>query len=246
MLIDLSTDSVLDPAQVGGKAFNLAFMYSHGLPVPRAIVIPYYVETSEQQFAELLFAHSLFNHPLALYAVRSSGVGEDSKNNSYAGMFDTFLNVPSNEVIPRINDVRKSVLSLRGKQYSTHRGIAINNMSVVVQEMVDAQYAGVAFSVSPIENDARIMLIEIVPGLGESLVSGKTTPTSVRYNKLTKQHRIQQAGTRPIPDSEVIKLLNELLPLVNEVEAIYKHSVDIEWAYSNGLIQILQARPITT
>ena len=129
---------------------------------------------------------------------------------------------------------------------SQKRGTKVIGMNVVIQHMVKADYAGVAFSVSPIEKDKRIMLIELVKGTGDALVSGKVTPTTIRYNKLTRSHRIEQTGADPIDGGIITAILDELVPLLLTIEEAYGHPVDVEWAVDNEKVYILQARPITT
>jgi len=246
MLIDLKFDHSADLSAVGGKAHSLARLYAIGMPVPRAIVVPFSVDISDDSIRQSILAHELFTNDQQLYAVRSSGVGEDSEKNSYAGIFDTYLDVTTPEIFDRIASVRDSVVSKRSLEYSNQRGVQVASMSVIVQHMVPAEYAGVAFTMSPIEKDDRIALIEIVPGVGESLVSGKTTPTTLRYNKRTNLYRVQQQGANPIDDQVVARIVAKLTPLLTKIEEEYSFPVDVEWAYAEDEIFILQARPITT
>lgn len=119
-------------------------------------------------------------------------------------------------------------------------------MGVVVQEMIDADYAGVAFSVCPVEKDPRVALLEVVAGTGESLVSGTKTPHSIRVNRRTGMMRVHQNGADEI-HADTLKMCMELIvPLLEAIETHYAHPVDIEWAIKDGMAFILQARPITT
>lgn len=246
MIIDISKTTSIDPQKAGGKGYNLHKLVSIGMPVPETIIIPHDFDVSHPDNQAKLLDHPIFADKSKLFAVRSSGNGEDSHNNSFAGIFDTFLEVEHGHVLENIHNVRKSISSERSKNYSQTRGSNVISMNVVVQHMVNAQYAGVAFSVSPVEKDKRIMLIELVVGNGDALVSGKITPTTIRYNKLTRSHRIEQAGANPIDGGIIEAILEELIPLLMTIEEAYGHPVDVEWAVDQEKVYILQARPITT
>ncbi|MNQ92637.1 phosphoenolpyruvate synthase [compost metagenome] len=134
----------------------------------------------------------------------------------------------------------------RYKKYSAESGIDIGSMAVIVQEMVHAEYAGVAFTTNPIEGDDRIALIEVVEGVGESLVSSQKTPATLRVNKMTDIARIQQIGDDNIEEVVLTRICDLLMPYMHEIEKLYDQPMDVEWAVKNGDVFILQARPITT
>lgn len=193
MVIDLSTVEVLNEDLLGGKALNLAKLLCIGMPVPPCVVIPHHISIEDELDLKSLLNHGIFINSTH-FAVRSSGVGEDSVQNSFAGIFDTFLDIEKDSILPYIHKVRESANSERSKKYSSQRDSKVKGMNVIIQQMVPAMYAGVVFSKNPIENDDRIGLLEIVKGSGEQLVSGKVTPTSIRYNKLTHQFTIKQGS----------------------------------------------------
>ncbi len=247
MIIDLHSQPVIDYQHTGGKAFNLHKLVAIGMPVPKAIVVPYIVDLTDPETQQRILEHELFDDENMLYAVRSSAIGEDSENNSYAGAYDTYLEVQRDDIIESIGRVRESVSSQRSSEYSKQRGGSeISDMNVIVQHMIPADYAGVAFTMSPIEKDPRIMLIEIIPGNGEALVSGKVTPTTIRYNKLTRMLRREQEGKTAIDQQTVDVIFEQLIPLLIQIENHYTFPVDVEWAFHDNKVYILQARPITT
>jgi pyruvate,water dikinase len=109
-------------------------------------------------------------------AVRSSGTKEDLEGASFAGQYETFLNVRGEEALIRaVKRCWASIWRNRVLQYAARRaGGALDlGMSVVVQEMVDAEVSGVLFTLNPLTGAENEVLIESVFGLGESLVSGK-------------------------------------------------------------------------
>ena len=169
-----------------------------------------------------------------IYAVRSSASHEDGKNNSFAGIYTTSLNVKG------IHNIIRSIENAVVEYYSYPALIArIRNkifsekleLNIVIQEMIDAKVSGVAFSNSPItQND---VLVEWVYGLGEQLVSGKTE-AFVYY----------QGGTFDYTAAE-IELCNQVISNVKQIRKEFNYEVDVEWSYDGKRLYILQTRAIT-
>lgn len=244
MIIDLFNADDVHHAHVGGKGYNLHKLHKAGLPVPRAVVIRPQPVNHDELSAKLEELEWLRNH--SHYAVRSSGVGEDSHDKSWAGIFDSYLYITPDDIAHHVQRVIDSIDSSRYKKYSAESGAEIKNMAVIVQEMIDADYAGVAFTASPIESDERIALIEIVEGVGESLVSSQKTPATLRVNKITNMARVQQTGDDNISEDILQQICDTLMPYLHDIEALYGQPMDVEWAVRGDKIFILQARPITT
>lgn len=249
ILIDLSQPNLPALHQVGGKAFNLSKLFTMGMPVPMAFVIPISIHTNSDKIDLEELRHQILEHIIVnsgiSFAVRSSGVGEDNQDNSCAGIFETYLYVSREEIYDSILKVWDSINSSRSKAYSLERNVTIDSMAVIVQHMVDAEYAGVAFSVCPIEKDQRIMLLEIVKGNGDSLVSGRVTPASIRINKLTGMIRVSRRGADNLSETTLKTIAQKVTPFIRKIEQAYGIPVDVEWAISEGEVKILQARPIT-
>jgi len=176
-------------------------------------------------------------------AVRSSATAEDLPTASFAGQQDTYLNVQGEkEVILAVQKCWASLFTSRAIYYREknnfhHRDVLI---SVVVQEMVDAEYAGVMFTIDPVNK--KHILIEIVKGLGESLVSGQVTPNTFFMNK--KTHILEQEHINFNFDK---KMLTEVSKIGEKIEKHYGKPQDIEFAFDKKKkLWILQARPITT
>lgn len=243
----LTTSTSYSLKQLGGKGYNLQCLICWGIKVPETYIIPA-SEMSKMNIRknlDLLLPGNIGKSNIR-FAVRSSGIGEDGNDNSFAGIFDTLLYVKSanlNEAVRKVYSSRDTYVT---SMYSDARNVKVFDMAIVVQEMIDADFAGVAFSVNPIEQDRKVGLIEIVRGVGESLVSGKITPTSLRINRITGMHRILQKGTDEIKP----KQLEQIIALVSEalwqIDDLYEKPVDIEWAIKSGALYLLQARPITT
>lgn len=176
-------------------------------------------------------------------AVRSSGVSEDGGDTSFAGVYDSILNVNKNNLVDAVKKVYQSLDSDFAQDYNT--GVNQSNPDnpaetlterggVVVQKMVPAEYAGVLFTEHPA--NAGAMLVELVSGLGEELVSGSVTPDSYSFGKATGVN---------LSDANAAIDLQPLLEMGRELEEMFDHPQDIEWAYSDGKFFLLQARNIT-
>ena len=181
-----------------------------------------------------------------LVAVRSSATAEDGAEHAWAGQLDSYLNVNEQDVLENVKNCWASLFTPRAIYYRLERNLDTTKISVavVVQKMIDAEVAGVAFSVHPVTEDRNQILIEVVNGLGNTLVSGSITPDSYVIEKDSKR----------IVDTNIVgkfQILAEeqILQLVSNIEQIEKHygfPCDIEWAYKDKTFYILQSRPITT
>ncbi len=174
------------------------------------------------------------------YAVRSSASIEDSPDFSFAGQFDTFLNLSGiDEIINGICKVFDSAKSNRIKEYLKAQKISsVPAMSVLIQEMVDSKYSGVLFSKNPI-NGLNQTIIEAVEGLGEKLVGKGVTP----YRWIYGWGKFFKKPYGCNLDETVIK------KLIDWSEKAKKHlgkAIDIEWSHDGRDLYILQIRNITT
>jgi pyruvate,water dikinase len=222
----------------------------------------------EQDILDALAVSPFSDHALA---VRSSGLDEDSKDNSFAGQYATFLYQTGPDAVLRaIRRCWASAWSSRVVSYRTMRGVGNLDvrMGVVVQVMVDADRAGVAFSRNPIDPlDRKHLLVSAVIGLGEGLVSGEldadhfeidraslATSSKVIVNKEEALRRSDEGGTRcePVPEAqrEEPSLTQDqrkaVAELCLECEKHMGSPQDIEWAFEGQRLFLLQSRPITT
>ena len=181
----------------------------------------------------------------ALYAVRSSGTLEDMADHSFAGQYDTFLNVPSEELCDRIIDCYRSMFHEAILCYLVDNHIPAEKlgMSIVVQEMVDADLSGICFTVDPTTGNDREMLIEVSEGLGENIVSGKTAPQQYYFNWYDGEEVIkgEQSEQRLLPEEK----LREFALCFREIQQYFGYPCDIEFAVKGGKLYITQSRAIT-
>src|SRR5215203_3637464 len=109
------------------------------------------------------------------FAVRSSGVAEDLPDASYAGLYESYLNVPAEQLGAAVRRCFAAAASQRVAAYHDRRGSVTRGMAVLIQVMVDPMAAGVAFTAHPVTGDRTQTVVTAVTGLGERLVSGETT-----------------------------------------------------------------------
>jgi len=227
---------------MGGKAEGLSQLVRMGLPVPSAFVI---LDAQAD-----VFPANLLNHYQRIgggrVAVRSSALGEDGEETSFAGQFDTFLNVEGEADLRRaIGDCVASLSGREARAYGHEKGRADpESMCVVVQAMVDPQAAGVLFSADPVSGRHDRLVVDAVRGLGESLVSGDVTPDHYVLNSENVVVRQELVTKESILTHE--QLCSLALGARKAAQGLGK-PVDMEWAIDgDGAIQWLQARPITT
>ena len=250
--------------EVGNKAANLSILYKKGYNVPKgfALTISFFQNNPDisSNNIKLLESFKRLNVPLV---VRSSAIDEDSDSKSFAGIFESVLNIVSLDgYVSAINKVCNSATSLIYKKYAKEDKPA--KMALLVQELVCAEHAGVVFTANPVNNNSFEMVIEYFNGLGISVVSGKTTPQHIIVDK--GSHKVKEdirndKGIAYFPDSnggckeffigeeKVTRIdgfmLEEIIKKTIEIEKIFDYPQDIEWAVSNGKLFIIQARPIT-
>lgn len=229
----------------GGKARSLARLAQDGYPVPEGFVIaPQTFDGDDlrpeawQQIKECAAALRGEKGEGAL-AVRSSAQAEDSAVASFAGEFETVLDVSGNEALREaIHTVYGSRRSARVAAYTEAQGLATEQeMSVLVQRMVPAELAGVLFTAEPLSGDRGRMVGNFVQGLGEKLVSGEASGQSFRLDR--------PRGDYQGPD--VLKrYARRLFKLGERLEKDLGEPQDVEWAIAGGRLWLLQSRPIST
>lgn len=218
-----------DVANYGGKAANLAKMLETGLPIPDGLAVSLAAFDNEGHLTSE--AAAAINQGLQankLYAVRSSALAEDAEGASWAGQFETYLNTPAKSVVAKVEECHTTAKA-RAKAYASDKDGEFQ-IAVVIQEMVKPEYAGVLFTKDPVTGDDT-PVTEYVKGLGEVLVSGRADPTRLVLDGS------EQAA--PFDTTELIKL-------TKKVEELFSTPQDIEWAWADGKMWLVQARPITT
>ena len=222
----------------GGKATNLGFLIQNGFNVPNGFCISTQIKKVDKDTKNDIIKK--YKELKSNVSVRSSATAEDAKNASFAGQFDTFLNIKDEKkLINSIEKCWKSIKSKRALSYLKDKNIKNVKMAVIVQEMINPDFAGVIFTLDPISE--KNILIEFVEGLGDKLVSGKITPNSYLIDRISFRI-INKSGDTKINES----LIKNLIKTSLQIEKLYKFPQDIEFAVKDNKIFILQSRPITT
>lgn len=219
----------LDP-KLGGKARAIAELQRAGFAVP-----PWFVISPDA------YPNCPPNLPMLgeLVAVRSSASDEDGVAHSYAGQLESFLNVAPADVPGKALEVWQSVFSERIQAYRREHGLTGEPPvpAVLVQRMVNAETAGVAFSADPVTGRRSLAVVAAVRGLGDKLVSGECnadTYTVDRAGQVTGQGVLTGAQARAVAD------------LARRAARHFGRPQDIEWAIERGELYLLQSRPITS
>ncbi len=222
----------------GNKSYRLSVLRSAGMPVPEGLVIrseaiDAYRQmplTEKDAFSKMIW-QMVGEVPCA---VRSSASNEDGVDQSFAGVFESVLEVDETGMRQALDAVIASFSSARAATYnddevSSHAG------NILVQQMVRSEYAGVLFTQDP--TAPGLMMVELVKGYGDDLVSGRATPQSLRFGRYT----LLPANEEHAPID-----IRPLLELGRKIEETFGCPQDIEWAYAKGAFQIVQSRDITT
>lgn len=229
----------------GKKAKNLLLLKRRGILIPETYILPFktynlYLANNNQIYKQLKVELRRVIKPGNLYAIRSSANIEDSSELSYAGQFESILNVTSIEnIIYTVEKIWESAKSSKVSEYSKNMNMLHANvkMAVIIQKMIKCEYAGIAFSKNPMTG-LNETIIECIKGGAEQLTQTGETP--YRWVKKWGSWSI-----KPDKSNIPIDIINKVYELVCKIEKIFKYPVDIEWAYENGSIYILQARKIT-
>ncbi|MGA2242492.1 MAG: PEP/pyruvate-binding domain-containing protein [Verrucomicrobiota bacterium] len=178
------------------------------------------------------------------FAVRSSATIEDSAGMSFAGQFESILNVRgADALLDAIKSCWLSLFSERALVYLARQRVPAEKvkMAVLVHEMVEADHAGVVFTADPLTGATDRFVVEYVSGLGEGLVQGMVQPERIVVEKRTGRVLVS-------PEKEMLSsaTLENLCDLARRTECLFSAPQDIEWAQRDGGLFLLQSRPITT
>jgi phosphohistidine swiveling domain-containing protein len=182
-----------------------------------------------------------------VYAVRSSGGLEDGYSESWAGQFDSFLDVRAEDVPTYIKHCWASMFGLRAIKYGSKilTNQNLSTFSVIVQKMIHGDYSGIAFSVDPVDGDVSHVRIESVSGTGVKAVGGQETPYSVVLGREDGLILKRKFGSKNKVELVSPSILRELMEVVLKIEKLFNTPIDVEWTVAGSEIYILQARPIT-
>lgn len=271
-----------DAPNIGGKAWNLHRLNQLGMQVPKWLVIP------KQEIEKILLTAAADHIKNTIdsqiisddsikemvqylgqdeyFAVRSSAVDEDGSDFSFAGQFETYLYVQATDLAEHIKKVWHSAFSERVIKYRQHHQLELTKgIAVIVQQMVPAEVAGVAFGINPSNGDRKTKVISSVYGLGEGLVSGELDADTylVCDDKIesTLAHKSHQMVFDKVKNYGVVKVevaqhqtnlstlkddqIKQIAQTLDQCKKQFGKPQDIEFALFNNQLYLLQARPIT-
>jgi|SRR5215207_4939283 phosphohistidine swiveling domain-containing protein len=253
-VVTLAEAAGLDPAQaqalLGTKAANLARLAGPASPVPAGVVVtPTAAADWEQTCTRLLQAAAeLTERQGQRFAVRSSATAEDLAGASFAGQYETVLDVALEELPEAVRQVMDSAASARVAAYRQAHPQAPaaaalepsgSQMAVLVQVMVPADAAGVAFTANPLTGARDEVVVSAVRGLGERLVAGEAVGDHWVVRGQDAACRDGREGA--IAAAQAVAIAT----LARRVERSFGSPQDIEWAIAEGQLFLLQARPMT-
>ena len=251
-VIGLAERGADDPATSGSKAAALAALAARGFPVPPGFVVTTAacerIVLSFDEAAEDLAGPELPGEVWAgivsglrqlgggAVAVRSSGTAEDLADASYAGQYETVLGVTGPDEVARA--VRRCLASAYSARVRAYAGSREGRLAVLIQRLVPADAAGVAFTANPVTGDEEV-LVSAVRGMADRLVSGEATPDEwvARGDEVTCLRATENALDRA--------RVRDVVALARRVEEAAGGPQDLEWAVSGDDLFLLQARPIT-
>ena len=209
------SEVIIDKNSIGEKACNLSKLSTANIPIPRWIAVTAKAFTrhipdeilSQKKDAILSFIGSLsiqkelveeikvFTKSYSwtdetFCAVRSSAIGEDSAEHSFAGQMESYLYVPFYDVCEAVKKVWMSAFSDRAIAYRENNKLAGKpvRVAVIIQEMIDSEMAGVSFGIDPVTGDRNSIVISAVYGLGEGLVSGLLDADTYTVHKTVEEN----------------------------------------------------------
>ena len=226
-----------DAPEVGGKAASLGELLAGGVRVPDGVVLTAGAASGTPEAGRWEIGAAAWDLGSGPFAVRSSGVSEDGVDRSFAGMYETVLEVAPDDLG---GAVERCLASARGTRVAEYDGAAHGRMAVIIQRMVKPVAAGVALTADPITGDRASGVVTAVRGLGDRLVSGAAAGDEwlVQDGKAMARRQPESA----IGAKQAVEIAREARRIADAREM----PQDIEWAIDrDGTLWILQARPMT-
>jgi pyruvate,water dikinase len=265
---DLEELRAEDANRFGGKSASLGELLHAGIPVPPGFAISTEAgeDLTDMLRRDIVARYAGLGDEVAV-AVRSSALGEDSAEATFAGQQDTFLWVRgADAVCEAVTKCWASLYSAEATSYRERFGVENPAMGVTIQLMVDAAVSGVMFTCNPVTGDRSMVAINASWGLGLAVVGGEVTPDDYVLSKVTGEvvkQTVSDKAIEYVPGDDGAQRLDvddarrneacldddRLTALVSMAKRIEKHfgaPQDIEWAFDQtGELFVLQSRPVT-
>lgn len=218
---------------VGEKAYSLALLNSCGIRVPDGLILAKNAIINDW---DLLIEIVRIYLGEDVFIVRSSAVGEDSLQYSWAGCFESVPEVGLSHLRIAVEHCWKSLRGSRAMSYARlHNIFLLDSMAVLIQRYITAEYSGVGFSINPVSGNDREIIIEYQEGKSGGVVGGKGEV----FTRLVNKTELSLLEKNDLWWMDVAKK-------ILDIEIIFEKAIDAEWVLKDGVVIIVQARPITT
>ncbi|HYU77976.1 MAG TPA: PEP/pyruvate-binding domain-containing protein [Vicinamibacterales bacterium] len=250
-IVPLDQLTAVDESLSGAKAYNCARLKQAGCRVPDGLVV---LSTATAGDLTTISEHRWFDGlpDGELFAVRSSGIGEDS-GQSFAGIHQTILNVRRVDVGEAVAACQASAHTIQALEYRRAKGLSTDSIqiAVLVQRMIQPLASGVAFTANPLTGSEDELVINASWGVGEALVSGQVDPDEFVVRKRDLELIWSRGGEKASDgSSSTFSLspiqLRELAAVLVAIERHYDAPQDVEWCHDGRQFWIVQSRPVTT
>lgn len=232
----------------GGKAKGLYYLNKICMNIPETLIVPMNVcvDDYEKEIEDFVKSTCEIYGSHTKFVVRSSAMNEDGEGRSWAGMYDTYLDVSAETVLSTIKDAAYYTKTERNLCYRnlTKDENEFDRISVVLQRMIMPVVSGVCFTKNPVAVNRDEIVIEVVEGLGEKLVSGQITPQMYILDNGGKclKYDSGEYESKELLTEKFLKSFNENINIIKK--KIYLDA-DVEFAYDGKKLYFLQVRPIT-
>jgi len=263
MICFLDQSAARDVDIAGGKAAALAKLIAANFQIPDGFIVTTAVEPDLSARLEDIEQRNGSNF---VFAVRSSGYSEDSADSSFAGQYETVLGVSGLVAVSSaIARCFESFSNSRSTAYRASHGLKLKGGAVIVQRLIESEAAGVAFTVDPVTGARDRISIEANFGLGDTVVGGHVNPDRFMVIKKSGEIAERHVGEKrvrsvlssggslhePMPEDLVRKgslsdkAIQAVASIASRVEEHFGGPIDIEWAWKEGQVWLLQARSVT-
>lgn len=235
---------VLTPDLVGKKATNLTIINQY-VNIAKGFVLSneFLTNLEREDYQQLLFER-ISELNVEKIVIRSSHENEDSTEFSFAGLFNSFVDIDVGDKDKIINCIKKVCESTQSDSIKKYKDNLLGNMFVIIQEMISADISGVILTSKP-SNGIDYMLIEYLYGDLHYLMNGDITPFTTYVNKLDAYNNniINTSFLPPLIETGKTNMFKQLINDVMKLEKHFGYSLEIEWCFKNNRVIIFQARP---
>jgi len=218
---------------IGSKSYNLSYLKNKGFNIANGYIIPSFSFNDNKEINDIEEIINLNENKL--YAIRSSAIGEDGKENSFAGIFQSELFIEKKDILNSIYRIKDSFYSNKAKIYLKLKNTTIKPC-ILIQEMIESEISAIIFI-----KDNKITM-NIKKGYCDGIASGKED--SIELNFDLKNILLQEKIIKSKLNFDKNIFIEDLNIIINNLLSIYENNLDIEITLSNDKWYILQTRKL--